>query len=123
MKNAKALIVLALLALGVAGLLASSDGLGKNAPQKKGLVQRVEELEGQVAALTARVEALEGGACMCRCDVLHLNPLADFPSNPSEVDLCVVGENGSRRIYCYLNGDWWQFGPPPPIPPGPGPPP
>jgi len=122
MKTTKALIVLAILALGVAGLLPSLAGAPENVPQR-GLVQRVEELEGQVSALTARVEALEGVACMCRCDVLHLNPLADFPSNPSEGDLCVVGESGDRHIYCYLDGDWqlldYLSQPPPQEPPPP----
>jgi len=103
----KTVIVLAILALGVAGLLAGSIGQGKNAPQR-GLVQRVEDLEGQVADLTARVEALEGGSCMCSCDVLHLNPLADFPSDPSEGDVCVArcAICGQYHFYFYISGSW-----------------
>ncbi|MBA7690118.1 hypothetical protein ES703_98642 [subsurface metagenome] len=75
-----------------------------------------------MADLIARVEALEGGSRTCTCDVMHLEPLSDFPDNPSEGDLCVVGESDSQHIYCYLNGDWLQLdlpSPPSPVPPVP----
>jgi hypothetical protein len=42
-------------------------------------------------------------------DVMRLEPRADFPSDPSDGDLCVVGGSGSRHIYCYLNGSWQQL--------------
>jgi len=68
------------------------------------LVRRVEALEQQVAELMARVEVLEKSCCIN--DIIHLEPLSDFPNNPSDGDLCVVGESGSRHLYCYLNSDW-----------------
>ena len=105
--NTRVFVVLALLALGGSWLLPSVSGAGK----ENSLVQRVQALEDEVAALIARVEALEGGSCSCVCDVLHLEPLADFPESPSEGDVCVVGESESRHIYSYLDGDWWQVDP------------
>ena len=42
-------------------------------------------------------------------DVMRLEPRADYPSSPSDGDLCVVGASGSRHIYCYLNGAWRQM--------------
>jgi len=44
-------------------------------------------------------------------DVLRLEPVADFPSSPSDGDICVKGASGSRHIYCYLNGSWVQLDP------------
>ena len=41
--------------------------------------------------------------------VINLEPRCLFPINPSEGDLCVVGAQGDRHIYCYLNGDWKQL--------------
>jgi len=38
--------------------------------------------------------------------VINLEPRSLFPNNPSEGDLCVVGPQGQRHIYCYLNGNW-----------------
>jgi len=38
--------------------------------------------------------------------VINLEPRNLFPSNPSEGDLCIVGSQGARHIYCYLNGNW-----------------
>ena len=38
--------------------------------------------------------------------IINLEPRNLFPSNPSEGDLCVVGTQGDRHIYCYLNGNW-----------------
>jgi hypothetical protein len=37
---------------------------------------------------------------------INLEPRGLFPSSPSEWDLCVVGAQGDRHIYCYLNGNW-----------------
>ena len=83
MKSTKtrALIVLVLLALGSAWLLPGVAGAGKKKDPKKGLAGRVEVLEQQVADLMARVEALEQGQGngTNSFDVLHLNPLDDFP--------------------------------------------
>jgi hypothetical protein len=42
-------------------------------------------------------------------DVMRLEPRANYPSSPSDGDLCVVGASGSRHIYCYLNGAWKQL--------------
>jgi hypothetical protein len=42
-------------------------------------------------------------------DVMRLEPRSDYPSNPSDGDLCVVGAGGARHIYCYLNGGWRQL--------------
>jgi hypothetical protein len=42
-------------------------------------------------------------------DVLRLEPVADFPSSPSDGDIVVKGDSGSRHIYCYLNGSWAQL--------------
>jgi hypothetical protein len=42
-------------------------------------------------------------------DVMRLEPRADFPADPGDGDLCVVGSSGSRHIYCYLNGGWQQL--------------
>jgi len=42
-------------------------------------------------------------------DVMRLEPRTDYPSSPSDGDLCVVGAAGSRHIYCYLNGLWKQL--------------
>jgi hypothetical protein len=42
-------------------------------------------------------------------DVMRIEPRSDFPSDPSDGDVCVVGESGDRHIYCYLNGDWIQL--------------
>ena len=102
-RKTKALVVLVLLALGSTLLLPSVSVKGN--PQK-GFPQRVEALEQQVADLIARVEVLEGVSGTCTCDVMHLEPFSDFPDNPSEGDLCVVGEGESQHIYCYLDGDW-----------------
>ncbi len=44
-------------------------------------------------------------------DVLRLEPRADFPASPSDGDICVMGDSGSRHIYCYLNGSWMQLDP------------
>ena len=41
--------------------------------------------------------------------VINLEPRNLFPCNPSEGDLCVVGVQGDRHIYCYLNGNWVQL--------------
>lgn len=38
--------------------------------------------------------------------VINLEPRNLFPINPSEGDLCIVGAQGDRHIYCYLNGSW-----------------
>ena len=38
--------------------------------------------------------------------VIDLEPRSLFPNNPSEGDLCVVGAQGERHIYCYLNVNW-----------------
>jgi len=108
-RKTKALVVLVLLALGSACLFPSVTAAGKKKDPKKGLAQKVKALEQQVADLITRVEALEGGSGTCTCDVMHLEALSDFPDNPSEGDVCVVGESGNRNIYCYLNSDWWQM--------------
>ena len=109
MKSTKtrALIVLVLLALGSSWLLPGVAGAGKKDP-KKGLAQRVEVLEEQVADLMARLEVLEEGqgSNTNSFDVIHLEPLADFPEEPTDGDLCVVGENSDNGLYCYLNGEW-----------------
>jgi len=42
-------------------------------------------------------------------DVMRLEPRSDFPSSPSDGDLCIKGSAGSRHIYCYLNGVWSQL--------------
>jgi hypothetical protein len=42
-------------------------------------------------------------------DVMRLEPRSDYPTSPSDGDLCVVGASGSRHIYCYLNGAWKQL--------------
>ena len=115
MKSTKTMAVAAVILLAFSGVwfLPSVAGQG----QGNSLVQRVAVLEALVADLTERVEELEGqGPGTNSFDVLHLNPLADFPSNPSEGDLCVVvNESGSYHIYCYLyyaaylNSDWRQL--------------
>jgi len=123
MNNRKlgAITVLTLLALGLSGLVPGMAGAGR----ENSLVQRVEELEGLVADLAARVEELEqtGDDC-CSCDVLHLTPLADFPADPSEGDLCVVDTSiDGWGLFWYL-GDGWHYltiPPRPPPPPGPRP--
>jgi len=108
-----AIVVLVVLALVISWLIPNVAGGGP----ENSLVQRVEALEEQVASLTARVEELEegGGACACSCDVLHLTPLADFPAQPSEGDLCLKREvwpgptDEERHIvfmWCYFDGDW-----------------
>ncbi|MHC4074194.1 MAG: hypothetical protein ACYSWW_18535 [Planctomycetota bacterium] len=38
--------------------------------------------------------------------LINLEPRSVFPCNPTEGDLCVVGQVGDHHIYCYLNGDW-----------------
>ncbi|MHC4324028.1 MAG: hypothetical protein ACYSUX_07125 [Planctomycetota bacterium] len=38
--------------------------------------------------------------------VINLEPRSMFPGNPSEGDLCIVGAQGDRHIYCYLNDNW-----------------
>jgi hypothetical protein len=38
--------------------------------------------------------------------IINLEPRSAFPGNPSEGDLCVVGQSGNHHIYCYLNGEW-----------------
>ena len=89
----------------------------KEEKEQAGLVQQVEELTQQVESLTARIEDLEADAAQVN-SVIHLEPLADFPPNPSEGDICVVGESGNRNLYCYLNGDWLRLSLPlPPTPP------
>lgn len=119
MKNRKTevLVMLALLVLVGTWLLPSVGGEAQEFGPHMSLVKRVEALEQQVADLIARVEVLEQGCCIK--DVIHLEPRNDFPDNPSDGDLCVVGESGSRHIYCYLNGDWLQLDLPsnPPITP------
>jgi hypothetical protein len=42
-------------------------------------------------------------------DVMRLEPRADFPTSPSDGDICVQGTGGSYHIYCYLNGSWAQL--------------
>jgi len=42
-------------------------------------------------------------------DVLRLEPVSAFPSSPSDGDIVVKGDAGSRHIYCYLNGSWAQL--------------
>jgi len=117
-KKLGAIVVLALLVLVISWLIPNVAGAGR----ENSLVQRVEGLEEQVALLTARVEELEeggGGACACSCDVLHLTPLADFPAEPSEGDLCVVDASGDgwHVLLCYLHGGWNYLTVPPPTPP------
>jgi hypothetical protein len=103
-----ALAVAILLALCGVWSLPSVSGQG----QENSLVQRVAVLEAQVADLTERVEALEQGQAPpgTSFDVLHLNPLAEFPENPSEGDICVVLDECDGEyfnfFYQYLNGDW-----------------
>ena len=48
----------------------------------------------------------------CTTSVINLEPRSAFPINPTEGDLCVVGESGNHHIYCYLNGDWARLDPP-----------
>jgi len=100
----RAFIVLVFLALGSAWLLPGVAGQGI----EMSLVQRVAVLEELVLALSERVEALENGQGSKgnAFDVIHLNPQSNFPSDPSDGDLCVVGNSGDRHLYCYLNGDW-----------------
>ncbi len=42
-------------------------------------------------------------------DVLRLEPRSDFPLNPDDGDLCVVGDYHDRHIFCYLDGAWKQL--------------
>jgi hypothetical protein len=42
-------------------------------------------------------------------DIMRLEPRSTFPSLPSDGDVCVVGDAGSRHAYCYLNGGWQQL--------------
>jgi hypothetical protein len=111
MKNRKiaALLVLSLLVLVSTWVLPSVVGEAQEIRPQMSLVKRVEALEQQVAYLIARVEALEGGCHTCTCDVMHLEPLSDFPGDPSDGDTCVVGESDSQHSYCYLNGDWLRL--------------
>ena len=39
-------------------------------------------------------------------DVMRLEPRSSYPTSPSDGDLCVIGNTGSRHIFCYLNGTW-----------------
>lgn len=111
--STRVFVVLVLLALGGTLLLPSATALGKKKKKAKKrqmrIAQRVEYLQQQVSELKTRVEVLEGGSSTF--DVIHLEPLADFPASLSDGDLCVVGESGSRHIYSYLNGDWRQLDP------------
>ncbi|MGB2865526.1 MAG: hypothetical protein WBC05_19505 [Sedimentisphaerales bacterium] len=120
MKNTKtmAFVVAGLLVLGGVCLLPSVSGQG---PENL-LVRRVEVLEELVAELSAKVDELEVGSCTCT--ILNLQPLADFPGNPSEGDLCVVwteylpGDFGNIP-YCYVLGEWnalLSYNPPLPDP-------
>lgn len=106
--STRVFVVLVLLALGGTLLLPSATALGKKKKKAKKrqmrIAQRVEVLQQEVADLKIRVEVLEGGSSTF--DVIHLEPLADFPASSSEGDLCVVGEGEGRTFYCYLNGDW-----------------
>lgn len=116
-KKLGAVAVLVLLALGISWLIPNMAGAGRG--RENSLVQRVEELEGLVADLAARVEELEqtGDDC-CSCDVLHLTPLADFPPEPSEGDLCVVlSDSGLHHLFSYLDGYWWWLDRPEITPP------
>ena len=101
------IVVLALLVLGGSRLLPSSA----QEDRENSLLLRVEVLEEQVAGLLARVETLEeGGAgdCCDTFDVIHLTPLDDFPSEPSEGDLCVVfiEDCAHNHLYCYMRDGW-----------------
>jgi hypothetical protein len=110
-----ALVVLVLLVLCGVWFLPSVRGQASD----KAIPERVAELEALVADLTERVEHLEQGQVPpgTSFDVLHLNPLADFPSEPSEGDLCVVdlpptSEPGARygpTLSVYLNGRWFSI--------------
>ena len=108
-------VVVVLLVLGGSLLLPSSAQEGR----ENTLLQRVEVLEGQVTDLLARVEILEGGGNACACDVLNLEPLDDFPAEPSEGDLCIKKEvmiypnppgdvmtKETLFLWCYLDGEW-----------------
>ena len=107
------LIVLVLLALGSTCLVPSiADDDKDNDDNQRGLLKRINVLEAVVDDLTERVEELQGGACSCT--TLNLQPLTDFPNDPSEGDLCVVWTEYSpgeywNNLFCYLNGTWYGF--------------
>ena len=42
-------------------------------------------------------------------DVLRIEPRPDFPPNPDDGDICVMGSYGNFHIFCYLNDDWKQL--------------
>jgi hypothetical protein len=107
MKSTKAIVfvIAGLLVLLGLCLLPSAAGQGRD----RSLEQRVAMLESQVAELLERIEQIEGGSCSCT--VLNLQPLADFPAEPSEGDMSVVWtqylpEEFGNILYCYLEGVW-----------------
>lgn len=76
-------------------------------------------MEVLVADLMARVDELEegGGAGSNTFEVIHLEPLATCPSDPSEGDLCLISAYGRNWFCGYLDGKWYRIdnrgGPPP----------
>lgn len=119
MKNRKIGVVVMLVLLALCsvllypGIAGSGEGTGKG----KSPVKQVEVLEWMVEDLMDRVEALEeGNGCSCSnsFEVVHFEPLNDFPSDPLEGDVCVVGpiegETGFSYLYVYLDGTWWRLG-------------
>ena len=117
MRRTKSMALIAVLLLVLSGVwfLPSVSGQGAD----KAIPQRVRVLEELVAALsssvedlTERVEALEEGqgSGTNSFDVIHLNPLAEFPPSPSDGDICVVLDEcdgqDMNNFVCYLNGSW-----------------
>jgi hypothetical protein len=108
MKSTKTMVFVSagLLVLSRLCLLPSVAGQGR----ERSLEQRVTVLEAEVAELTEKIDQIEGGSCSCT--ILNLQPLADFPENSSEGDLCIKKEIGEPPftnilfLWCYLDGDW-----------------
>lgn len=117
MKNRKIGVIVMLVLLALCSVLLYPGIAGSGEGKGESPVKQVEVLEGIVEDLMDRVEALEeGNGCSCSnsFEVVHFEPLNDFPSDPLEGDVCVVGpiegETGFSYLYVYLDGTWRRLG-------------